>query len=165
MVTQGAQEAMVVLLLGLFDPARGRAAGQRPDLHRHHGPGGDRRDRDAAGRRPASRDSGSAPCGRRSPRRARAAKAAGVLRRAGLQQSAGHPDAAGGPPRSCSTLLRDEEVLLFEDNPYGMFVFDGAPLPTLKALDEHGVVIYLGSFSKTLYPGPPRSATWWPARR
>lgn len=50
-------------------------------------------------------------------------------------------------------LLREREVLLFEDNPYGMFSYDGDPLPTLKALDEHGVVVYLGSFAKTLYPG------------
>jgi (S)-3,5-dihydroxyphenylglycine transaminase len=34
-----------------------------------------------------------------------------------------------------------------------MFSYDGPPLPTLKALDEHGVVIYMGSFSKTLFPG------------
>jgi (S)-3,5-dihydroxyphenylglycine transaminase len=44
-------------------------------------------------------------------------------------------------------------VLLFEDNPYGMFSYDGDPLSTLKAMDEHGIVIYLGSFAKTLYPG------------
>jgi len=50
-------------------------------------------------------------------------------------------------------LLCERGVLLFEDNPYGMFSYDGDPLPTLKALDEHGVVIYMGSFAKTLYPG------------
>ncbi len=50
-------------------------------------------------------------------------------------------------------LLREREVFLFEDNPYGMFSYDGDPLPTLKALDEHGVVVYMGSFAKTLYPG------------
>jgi (S)-3,5-dihydroxyphenylglycine transaminase len=44
-------------------------------------------------------------------------------------------------------------VLIFEDNPYGMFAYDGDPLPTLKALDESGVVVYMGSFSKTLFPG------------
>lgn len=50
-------------------------------------------------------------------------------------------------------LLRREEVLLFEDNPYGMFVYDGAPQPTIKSLDSEAGVIYLGSFSKTLFPG------------
>lgn len=46
-----------------------------------------------------------------------------------------------------------EGVLIFEDNPYGMFAYDGEPLPTLKSLDRDRSVIYLGSFSKTLYPG------------
>src|SRR5262249_27701252 len=55
--------------------------------------------------------------------------------------------------RALLELARNEGLLLFEDNPYGMFAYDGEPLPTLKALDEHGVVVYLGSFSKTLYPG------------
>lgn len=44
-------------------------------------------------------------------------------------------------------------VLVLEDNPYRTFAYDGAPEPTLKALDRWGVVIYLGSFSKTLFPG------------
>lgn len=44
-------------------------------------------------------------------------------------------------------------MLVFEDNPYGMFVFNGKPLPTLKALDTEGSVIYMGTFSKTLFPG------------
>ncbi|MCP6761195.1 MAG: PLP-dependent aminotransferase family protein [Fischerella sp. CENA71] len=44
-------------------------------------------------------------------------------------------------------------LLIFEDNPYGMFAYDEKRKPTLKALDEHGVVIYLNSFSKTLFPG------------
>jgi (S)-3,5-dihydroxyphenylglycine transaminase len=55
--------------------------------------------------------------------------------------------------RALLDLLSEREVLLFEDNPYGMFSYDGDPLPTIKALDEHGVVIYMGSFAKTLYPG------------
>ena len=55
--------------------------------------------------------------------------------------------------RALLDLLHERGVLLFEDNPYGMFAYDGDPLPTLKSLDEHGVVIYMGSLSKTLYPG------------
>lgn len=50
-------------------------------------------------------------------------------------------------------LLRERGVFLFEDNPYGMFSYDGEPLPTIKSLDRDGVVIYMGSFAKTLYPG------------
>src|SRR6185295_10021539 len=55
--------------------------------------------------------------------------------------------------RELLALCAERGVLLFEDNPYGMFCYDGAPLPTLKALDEPGVVVYLGSFSKSLFPG------------
>jgi (S)-3,5-dihydroxyphenylglycine transaminase len=55
--------------------------------------------------------------------------------------------------RELLRIAREQEVLIFEDNPYGMFAYDGDPLPTLKALDEDRVVIYMGSFSKTLYPG------------
>ncbi len=55
--------------------------------------------------------------------------------------------------RALLDLLAGREVLLFEDNPYGMFAYDGDPLPTLKSLDDRGVVIYMGSFAKTLYPG------------
>src|SRR5207247_1636494 len=48
---------------------------------------------------------------------------------------------------------RRHGVLIIEDNPYGMFAYDGERLPTLKALDRHGTVLYVGSFSKTLFPG------------
>jgi 2-aminoadipate transaminase len=44
------------------------------------------------------------------------------------------------------------DVLVVEDNPYGLLGFDSEPLPALRASDEDGV-IYLGSFSKTLGPG------------
>ncbi|MBZ5494595.1 MAG: PLP-dependent aminotransferase family protein [Acidobacteriia bacterium] len=44
-------------------------------------------------------------------------------------------------------------VLLIEDNPYGMFAYDGERVPTLKALDHQNTVLYIGSFAKTLFPG------------
>jgi (S)-3,5-dihydroxyphenylglycine transaminase len=44
------------------------------------------------------------------------------------------------------------DVLILEDNPYGLFG-DGTPRPTLKALDEDRKVVYLGSFAKTGLPG------------
>jgi (S)-3,5-dihydroxyphenylglycine transaminase len=50
-------------------------------------------------------------------------------------------------------MASENGLLIFEDNPYGMFAYDSEPLPPLKALDEHGVVVYMGSFSKTLFPG------------
>jgi 2-aminoadipate transaminase len=40
-----------------------------------------------------------------------------------------------------------------EDDPYGDLYFEDAPRPTLRSLDEDGVVVYLSSFSKILAPG------------
>lgn len=44
-------------------------------------------------------------------------------------------------------------VPILEDDPYGELRFEGEPLPALAALDDKGVVIHLGTFSKTLAPG------------
>jgi 2-aminoadipate transaminase len=44
-------------------------------------------------------------------------------------------------------------VPIVEDDPYGELRYEGQHLPTLKALDRDGVVIYLGTFSKVLAPG------------
>jgi 2-aminoadipate transaminase len=49
-------------------------------------------------------------------------------------------------------LCREAAIPIVEDNPYGLLRFEGAPLPTLKALDPHNV-IYLGTVSKTFSPG------------
>lgn len=45
------------------------------------------------------------------------------------------------------------EMLIIEDNPYGFFFREGPRKPTLKSLDDKGQVIYLGSFSKSAFPG------------
>ncbi|WP_307854630.1 PLP-dependent aminotransferase family protein [Micromonospora sp. C31] len=51
-------------------------------------------------------------------------------------------------------LAADENLLLLEDNPYGLFPApDAGRLPTLKALDTARRVVYLGSFAKTVLPG------------
>lgn len=44
-------------------------------------------------------------------------------------------------------------VLILEDNPYGELRFRGEALPSLASLDDMGVVVQLGTFSKTLAPG------------
>jgi DNA-binding transcriptional MocR family regulator len=44
------------------------------------------------------------------------------------------------------------DMLVLEDNPYGLLGFDGEPEPALRARTADGVV-YLGSFSKTFAPG------------
>src|SRR5947208_4401408 len=58
-------------------------------------------------------------------------------------------------------LARERELLVLEDNPYGLLRYEGEPLPTLYSLDAEEVgargsadlVIYLGTFSKILAPG------------
>ena len=50
-------------------------------------------------------------------------------------------------------LARHHEVLIAEDNPYGLLRYGGDPLPPLYHLDGGDYVIYLGTFSKILSPG------------
>lgn len=50
-------------------------------------------------------------------------------------------------------LAQRHRVLILEDDPYGELRFRGEALPSLASLDTEGVVIQLGTFSKTLAPG------------
>ena len=50
-------------------------------------------------------------------------------------------------------IAAERELLILEDNPYGLLRYEGDPLPTLHALDGGEYVIYLGTFSKILAPG------------
>jgi (S)-3,5-dihydroxyphenylglycine transaminase len=50
-------------------------------------------------------------------------------------------------------MAAEEDLLLLEDDPYGLFGLDDSPRPTLKSLDRDQVVIYLGSFAKSCFPG------------
>jgi 2-aminoadipate transaminase len=50
-------------------------------------------------------------------------------------------------------LARSRELLVVEDNPYGLLRFDGEALPPLYQLDGGDFVIYIGTFSKILSPG------------
>jgi 2-aminoadipate transaminase len=63
-------------------------------------------------------------------------------------------------------VARERELLILEDNPYGLLRYEGTPLPTLYSLDASvgasgtggdgsasDLVIYLGTFSKILSPG------------
>jgi len=49
-------------------------------------------------------------------------------------------------------VCREADVLVLEDNPYGLLGFDRDPHRALRA-DEPDGVVYLGSFSKTFAPG------------
>jgi 2-aminoadipate transaminase len=63
-------------------------------------------------------------------------------------------------------VARERELLVLEDNPYGLLRYEGEALPTLYSLDaslggagaggdgvSSDLVIYLGTFSKILSPG------------
>lgn len=49
-------------------------------------------------------------------------------------------------------ICSDANILVLEDNPYGLLRFDGKPLAPMRAANEHDV-IYMGSFSKIFAPG------------
>lgn len=55
--------------------------------------------------------------------------------------------------RAVYELAKKYGVLIVEDNPYGDLRVTGEDLPSIKSMDEDGIVIYAGSFSKTLAPG------------
>lgn len=50
-------------------------------------------------------------------------------------------------------LCRKYGVMIIEDNPYGELRFSGEDVPTIKSMDEDGIVIYCSSFSKILSAG------------
>jgi DNA-binding transcriptional MocR family regulator len=50
-------------------------------------------------------------------------------------------------------LARERDLLVLEDDPYGLVRFDGDPPPTLFELDGGEHVVYSSSFSKTVAPG------------
>ena len=50
-------------------------------------------------------------------------------------------------------LAKKYEIAILEDNPYGELRFAGEDIPTMKSLDNDGLVIYCSSFSKILSAG------------
>src|SRR5918997_1661549 len=56
-------------------------------------------------------------------------------------------------------MAREFDLVIVEDNPYGMLRFEGEPLPSLAALEQESGdggpdrVVYLGTFSKIFAPG------------
>lgn len=71
-------------------------------------------------------------------------------------------------------LAKQYGVLILEDNPYGDLRFAGQEIAPIKALDEDGLVMYAGSFSKVISPGmrvgyaiapQPIIQKWWCASR
>jgi len=151
-VTTGCQEGMAILLLGLIDPAADALLVSDPAYIGIPG---------------LARIMGLTmipiPTGERGLDPAAVARGIEEARRLGRRPRALYDVPDFNNPlgtrmplearRALLALAHEHGMLVWEDNPYGMFSYDGPPLPTLKALDEHGVVVYMGSFSKTLYPG------------
>lgn len=66
------------------------------------------------------------------------------------------------PTGGCLPVAKREALLalaarhglpIVEDDPYSMLRYDGPQLPTLYSLDRDGCVIYLSTFSKSVFPG------------
>lgn len=55
--------------------------------------------------------------------------------------------------RGLIQVAADQDLLIFEDDPYGLFGLDDERVPALKSLDTDQRVIYLGSFAKSVFPG------------
>jgi 2-aminoadipate transaminase len=55
--------------------------------------------------------------------------------------------------RELVQIAAERELLVLEDNPYGLLRYEGAPLPTLRSLDGGAYVVYASTFSKILSPG------------
>lgn len=151
MVTSGAQEAMSILLQGLFAPGRDALLVSEPNY---------------IGMTSAARVLGieiePIPVDPDGVQLGALRDAIERVRRRGRQPKAFYdiPD-FHNPLGTAMALERRHEllrlaaetgILVVEDNPYGMFAYDSARLPTLKSLDRDGSVIYIGTFSKTLFP-------------
>jgi len=54
--------------------------------------------------------------------------------------------------RAIIEVAQEHDLLIIEDNPYGLLTLDAEPLPALRSMDADNV-IYLGSFSKIFAPG------------
>jgi len=64
--------------------------------------------------------------------------------------------------RELVRIAAERELLILEDNPYGLLRYEGEPLPTLHSLDDE-FVIYASTFSKILSPGVRLGWTLAPA--
>ena len=70
-----------------------------------------------------------------------------------FQNPAGVTTVASSGGGGWSSWRALHELLVVEDNPYGLLRYGGEPLPPLYQLDGGDFVIYIGTFSKILSPG------------
>ena len=55
--------------------------------------------------------------------------------------------------REIYELAKAHHVLVLEDNPYGDLRFAGEDIESIKSMDDEGIVVYAGTFSKVVAPG------------
>jgi len=55
--------------------------------------------------------------------------------------------------RDVYELCKKNNIIILEDNPYGELRFRGEDVPTIKSMDDAGIVVYNGSYSKVLSAG------------
>jgi 2-aminoadipate transaminase len=55
--------------------------------------------------------------------------------------------------RHLAELARERQLLVLEDDPYGLVRYDGEPLPSVFELADGEQIAYCSSFSKTVAPG------------
>jgi 2-aminoadipate transaminase len=61
--------------------------------------------------------------------------------------------------RELLEIAREYDLIILEDNPYGMLRFEGESLPSIASVEQEGSaggtdrVVYLGTFSKIFAPG------------
>ena len=55
--------------------------------------------------------------------------------------------------KSLVKIAQKHNILILEDDCYVDLRFSGEPVPTIHSLDDSGIVMYVGSFSKVIAPG------------
>jgi 2-aminoadipate transaminase len=68
-------------------------------------------------------------------------------------QNPGGVTMSGERRRELVAIARERELLVLEDNPYGLLRFEGEPEEPLLAIDGGDYVLYTGTLSKILSPG------------
>jgi (S)-3,5-dihydroxyphenylglycine transaminase len=152
LVTVGCQEAMLILLIALFDPARDVLLIADPAYVGMTGPA----TMLGIPVRPVPQTLGGLDP-EEVGRAAAAVRAEGRVPRALYHvPTFNNPLGTVMPLDARRRLLEiagEHDLLVFEDNAYGAFAYDAEPPPALASLDRDGRVVYLGSFAKTIFPG------------
>jgi (S)-3,5-dihydroxyphenylglycine transaminase len=60
---------------------------------------------------------------------------------------------SAGARRGLIEAAAEADLLILEDDPYGLFGLDDTRAPALKSLDADQRVVYIGTFAKSVFPG------------